>query len=259
MKAIFKRELASYFRSPIGWVVIALFALIGGSYFSIFMSTTGKIDIRSELDLLQIFLVIIIPIMTMRLFSEEKKNGTDILLYTSSVSMVRIVLGKYLAALSLLGISLLPVILHIIILLIMGGLVDIMTLGALFGFILLASMYIAIGVMASAVTENQIIAALISAAVIIFSLLMTSLGTWLESILVSLLSILNPFKLSSEAIYKAGENFAGAINWLAPAPRLSSFSEGIFSISPILFFISVIALFLFLTYRVLEKKRWSQG
>ena len=127
MKAIFKRELASYFRSPIGWVVIALFALIGGSYFSIFMSTSGKVDIRSELDLLQIFLVIIIPIMTMRLFSEEKKNGTDILLYTSSVSMVRVVLGKYLAALSLLGISLLPVVFHMIILLIMGGLVNIMT------------------------------------------------------------------------------------------------------------------------------------
>lgn len=74
MKAIYKRELASYFRSPIGWVVIALFSLIGGSYFSIFMSTTGKIDLRSELDLLQMFLVIIIPIMTMRLFSEEKKR-----------------------------------------------------------------------------------------------------------------------------------------------------------------------------------------
>lgn len=259
MKAIYKRELASYFRSPIGWVVIALFSLIGGSYFSIFMSTTGKIDLRSELDLLQMFLVIIIPIMTMRLFSEEKKNGTDILLYTSSVSMVRVVLGKYLAALSLLAISLLPIVLHMIILLIMGGLVNIMTLGSLFGFILLASMYIAIGVMASAVTENQIIAALISAAVIIFSLLMTSLATWLESILVSLLSILNPLKLSSEAINKAGENFAGAINWLAPSPKLSAFSEGIFSIAPIVFFVSVIALFLFLTYRVLEKKRWSQG
>ena len=259
MIAIYKRELASYFRSPVGWIAIAIYALLGGLYFSFDMSSTGSVNIGSELSLIQYFFAIIIPVITMRLFSEEKKNGTEVLLYTSALPLYKAVIGKYLAALSLFMIMLSSTVIHVIIAAVMGGLINASTLGAYLSFILIGSLYISIGIMASAVTENQILAAAFSAVMIIASLFLQVIATTLEGIYISLASIINPFDLSAESINKAGENLAAAVNWLDPAARTSSFQSGIISVSPILFCISMTALFLFLTYRILEKRRWSQG
>ena len=259
MLAIYKRELASYFRSPIGWVAMALYAVLGGFYFSFSMSSQSAVNISDELGLIQLFFLIVIPLITMRLFSEEKKNGTEVLLYTSTVPLYKAVLGKYLAAVSLLILMLSSTFLHVILVLSMGGLINASTLGSYISFILIGTLYISIGVMASAVTENQIIAAVFSSAMIIFTMLLQVIASSLQGIFVSIISVFNPLSLSSESIYKAGENLAGAINWMDPASRTSSFSQGIMSLSPLLFCISLIALFLFLTYRILEKRRWSQG
>jgi len=259
MLAIYKRELASYFRSPIGWVAMALYAVLGGFYFSFSMSASSSVNISDELGLIQLFFLIVIPLITMRLFSEEKKNGTEVLLYTSTVPLYKAVLGKYLAAVSLLFLMLSSTFLHVILVISMGGLINAGTLGSYISFVLIGALYISIGVMASAVTENQIIAAVFSSAMIIFTMLLQVIASSLQGIFVSIISVFNPLSLSSESIYKAGENLAAAINWLDPTSRTSSFSQGILSLSPLLFCISLIALFLFLTYRILEKRRWSQG
>lgn len=259
MSAIYKRELASYFRSPIGWVAVALYALLGGFYFSYSMSASSAINIGEELSLIQTFFLIIIPVITMRLFSEEKKNGTEVLIYTSTVPLYKAVIGKYLAAFSLFLIMMSTTFIHVILLVMIGGLVNASTFGAYISFILLGALYIAIGTMASASTENQIISAVFSAAIIVFTLLMQLIATSLEGIFVSIVSVFNPLGISSEAINKAGENIAGAIKWLDPVSRTDSFQSGIISLSPILFYLSLIALFLFLTFRILEKRRWSQG
>ena len=259
MSAIYKRELASYFRSPIGWVAMALYAVLGGFYFSFSMSSSSSVNISDELGLIQLFFVIIIPLITMRLFSEEKKNGTEVLLYTSTVPLYKAVLGKYLAAMSLLIIMLASTFLHVILVISMGGLINAVTLGSYISFILIGALYISFGVMASSVTENQIIAAVFSAAMIIFTMLLQLIASSLEGIFVSIISVFNPIGLSSESIYKAGENLAGAINWMDPVSRVSSFQYGTFSLSPLLFCFSLIALYLFLTYRILEKRRWSQS
>jgi len=169
------------------------------------------------------------------------------------------VIGKYLAALSLFMIMLSSTVIHVIIAAVMGGLINASTLGAYLSFILIGSLYISIGIMASAVTENQILAAAFSAVMIIASLFLQVIATTLEGIYISLASIINPLGLSAESINKAGENLAAAVNWLDPAARTSSFQSGIISVSPILFCISMTSLFLFLTYRILEKRRWSQG
>jgi ABC-2 type transport system permease protein len=259
MLAVYKRELASYFRSPIGWVAIAMYALLGGFYFSVYLSSSQTVDMSGELSLITSFFVIIVPLITMRLFSEEKKNGTEVLLYTSTVPLHKIVFGKYFAALSLLGIMLSSTLIHVVLIAIMGGLINATTLGAYISFIFTGALLIAIGIMASAVTENQIIAAVISAAVIIFIQLMQLIATSLEGIFVSIAGALNPLNLSTESINKAGENIASAINWLDPFTRTDPLNQGIFSISPLLYCLSLIVLFLFLTYRILEKRRWSQG
>ena len=161
MLAVYKRELASYFRSPIGWVAIAMYALLGGFYFSVYLSSSQSVDMSVELSLITSFFVIIIPLITMRLFSEEKKNGTEVLLYTSTVPLHKIVFGKYLAALSLLCIMLSSTLIHVVLIIAMGGLINATTLGAYISFIFTGALLIAIGIMASAVTENQIIAAVI--------------------------------------------------------------------------------------------------
>ena len=259
MSAIFKRELASYFRSPIGWVAVALYTLLGGFFFSFSMSSGNSVNIAGELGLIQTFFLVIIPVITMRLFSEEKKNGTEVIMYTSTVPLYKAVLGKYLAAFSLFMIMLSTTFIHVILVAAMGGLIDASTFGSYISFILLGAFYIALGIMASASTENQIISAVFSAAMIVFVMLMQLIASSLQGIFVSIVSVFNPFGISSEAIYKAGENLAAAINWMDPVSRSSSFSAGIISLSPILFYISLVAFFLFLTYRILEKRRWSQG
>ena len=259
MSAIYKRELASYFRSPIGWVAVALYTLLGGFFFSFSMSSGSSVNIAGELSLIQTFFLIIIPVITMRLFSEEKKNGTEVIMYTSTVPLYKAVLGKYLAAFSLFMIMLSTTLIHVILVAAMGGLIDASTFGAYISFILLGAFYIALGIMASASTENQIISAVFSAAMIVFVMLMQIISTSLEGIFVSIVSVFNPLGISSDAINKAGESLAAAINWMDPVSRSDSFGSGIISLSPILFYISLIALFLFLTYRILEKRRWSQG
>jgi ABC-2 type transport system permease protein len=258
MLAIYKRELASYFRSPIGWTAIALFAILGGFSFSLSMASNA-VNIGGELDFLRMFFFIVIPIITMRLFSEEKRNGTEVLLFTSPVPLHKIILGKYLSALTLLLIMLSTTIVHVIVVLILGGVINASTLGAYVGFIFIGAVFIALGVMASAVTENQIIAAVISFGIILSMQLLQIIAGFLQGVVVSVMNVLNFFNMSDESINRAGENVAAAFKWLDPFARTDSFSIGIFRLSPLVFCASLVVLFLFLTFRILEKKRWSQG
>ncbi len=259
MSAIYKRELASYFRSPIGWVAIAIFALMGGFFFAIYMQNSSSVNISDELNFLRYVFFVVIPLITMRLFSEEKKNGTEVLLYTAPVPLYKVVLGKYFAALSLLLIMVSSTLIHVVLVVIMGGLVDTGTLGSYIGFVFLAAVFISIGVLCSAVTENQIIAAVISFVVIFFSTILSMIASTVQSAFVSIVTTLNFLKLSTSSINKAGEAVANGINWLDPSVRTDTFTQGIFSISPLLFCLSLVILFLFLTYRILEKRRWSQS
>ncbi len=258
MLAIYKREFLSYFRAPIGWVAVALFALISGFYF-VTMLGTGSVNIASEFSFLCKFFMVLIPLITMRLFSEEKKNGTEVLLYTSPVPMYKIVIGKYLAAISLQVLMLSGVFLHMIVLIFLSGRVDASSWGACIGYLFLSALFIAIGMMCSALTENQIVAAVVSFVVILFSQMLGTVATSAQNLLVSLLKSTKLFGLSEEAIYNAGVGISNAINWIDPFSKTSDFSAGIFGIVPLFFCLSFAALFVFLTYRLLEKKRWSQG
>jgi len=259
MLAVYKRELLSYFRSPVGWIAIALYALLGGFVFSNSMSANSAVNIGDELGFLRMVFIIVIPLITMRLFSEEKKNGTEVLLFTSSVPLFRIVLAKYLSALTLLLIMLSSTILHVFVVLFMGGLVNASTIGSFIGFIFLGAVFVAIGVLASAITENQIIAAALSFIIILGTQLLQAIAVSAEGIVVSILNVANVFRLSVETINKVGENVAAGINWLDPYTRTDSYALGVFKLSPLVFCLSLVILFLFLTYRILEKRRWSQG
>lgn len=256
-QAIFKREFLAYFRSPMGFVLFAIFMTLGGLvYASSILST--YVDMVSEISFLQSLMFVFIPILTMRSFSEDRRNGTEVLLYTSPANTLDIVLGKYLAALALFCIMTAGTFSHLIITAFYGGIIDISVLGAYIGFIFLGAAYIAIGVFSSALTENQIIAAIISFIIIAALLFLDFISSAVGSMVSTLLGKINFFGLTDLQIDGAGTAVTSAVQWLNPTTRLDNYISGIFEISPLVFFISLVAVFLFLTNRIIEKRRWSQ-
>ncbi|NLV47110.1 MAG: ABC transporter permease [Clostridiaceae bacterium] len=257
IQAVFKRELAAYFRSPIGYVLFAIFMTISGLYFASGI-LYANIDLVGELNFIQSFLFIIVPVLTMRTFSEDRKNGTEVLLFTSPASSLEIVLGKYFAALSLFLIMTAGTLSHLVITALYDGLIDASVWGAYIGFIFLGVAYVSIGCFASALTENQIIAAVISFVIMLVMMLLNFVSSMLGSVASTLISKINLFGLSDVQIGSAGSAVTKALQWLNPTTRISNFVNGIFELSPILFFVSMAAVFIYLTNRIIEKRRWSQ-
>ena len=185
MTAIFKREFLSYFRSPVGYVAIALFSFLSGFvFYSQF--ATGAVDIASEVISLRSFFFVIVPIITMGLLSEDKKRGTDILYYTTPVSLFNVVVGKVLAAFTLYVVMFLNVIIHIFVTIGFGGTFGIGSFGTIIVFFFMAFMFISIGLFASAITDSQIISAIVSFIIILFTQLISQfagyIGTAVNSI-----------------------------------------------------------------------------
>jgi len=255
--AIFKRDYLSYFRSPIGFVVLAIFMLLSGLYFSAGVLQSYQ-DMVGEIAFMQSFLFIVVPLLTMRTFAEDRKNGTEVLLLTSPASTVEIVLGKYLAALAMLGTLLAGTLLHLAVTLAYGGLIDFNVLGAYLGFLFLSAAFLAIGLFASATTENQIIAAVITFVVIIAMTLLDAIASMAGQMVTTVLAQLNVFGLADTRIDQAGQAVTQALQWLSPMSRITDLTNGIFALSPLVFLLSVAAAFLFLTNRLIEKRRWSQ-
>lgn len=253
MTAIFKREFLSYFRSPVGYVAIALFSFLSGFiFYSQF--ALGTVDIASEVITLRSFFVVIVPIITMGLLSEDKKRGTDILYYTTPVNLFNVVMGKVLAAFALYAIMFINVIIHIIVTVNCGGVFGVGAVGTIIVFFFMAFMYIAIGLFASAITDSQIVSAIVAFVIIIITQLLGTIGDYLGTAFTSIFSGLN-----SSFANTVGNAISKGITWFDPFLKTQDFRLGIFSVSSLVFLVSVGILFLYLTFRVLDKKRWSQN
>ncbi len=253
MLAIFKREFLSYFRSPVGYVAIALFSFLSGFiFYSQFAS--GAVNIATEVISLRSFFVIIVPIITMGLLSEDKKRGTDVLYYTTPVSLFNVVTGKVLAAFALYAVMFINVIIHIIVTLACGGDFEVGSIGTIIVFFFMAFMFIAIGLFASAITDSQIISAIVAFIIILVTQLISTIGSYAGTAVTSVLSA-----IKADSAIAAGNAITAAISWFDPFVKTQDFRLGIFSVSALIFVFSVGILFLYLTFRVLEKKRWSQA
>ena len=257
MLAIYKRELASYFRSPVGYIALALFSFLSGFVF-INQYGDGSVNISSEIMSLCSFFVVIVPVITMGLFSEDKKRGTEVLFYTNPLLMFDVVLGKFFAAMTLIAILFSNVFLHMIITAFSGGVVNTGTWGSVIVYFCLAILFTSIGILASALTDTQIISAIISFVIILVIQLLQTISTLASSALGSVLSS-SMLAVEPEKVNKICNNVAAAITWLSPFTKTADFRYGVFSISPLVFCLSMALVFLFLTYRILEKKRWSQN
>lgn len=287
MIAIYKRDLKGFFTGMMGYVLLAFFLAVGGLYFTVMNLMSGYPDLSYTLYNNLFVLLVLVPLLTMRSFAEEHRARTDQLLLTSPVPLWRIVLGKYLAVLSVFGLAVLVFALYPLIMSRGGAVSYRQSYAALLAFFLLGAACIAIGVFLSSLNENQIVAAVCSFFVLLLAYLMPSIQTlftvgsalamgvflvlavlgaayagwhsrsWglgLGVFTVCCAAVLVLFWLRSAALTSAFSSLLGALCLFSPFEK---FVSGLFSLSAVVYYLSVTALFLFFTCQTLEKRRWN--
>lgn len=233
MGAVIKRELSGYFSSPIGYIVLAVFYIFSGYYFLVtLLSNISTLNyVFSSMFTIVLFLM---PILTMRMWSEDKRQKTDQILFTAPVRLLPVTLGKYFAALIVYTLDLCINLVYAIVISFFAAPDWAVFVGNMIGLFLLGAALIAIGMFISSLTENQVVAAVGSFAVSLFILLTDTLAS------------------------VVGVDFISAIiEGLSFNGHYTNFTSGILDAVDLIFFLSVSVVFIFLTVRVFEKKRWS--
>ncbi|MBO5976044.1 MAG: ABC transporter permease subunit [Oscillospiraceae bacterium] len=234
MTAVFKREVRAYFQSPLGYVFIAVMYFFTAYYFftyNLYNNTTDMSALFNQLFSVVLFLV---PILTMRLMSEDKRARTDQLLLTAPVSRIGIVLGKYFSAFCVYLVAISASLLMAVVLSVYGSPDWPVIIGNIIGLVLLGAALIAICMFLSSITESQVIAAVSGFAVSLFLVLVDALI----------------YVVSGELVQKI-------FSYMSFNGRYNGFTIGIIDFSNVLFFLSIAAMFVLLTAAVLEKRRWS--
>ena len=295
MAAVYKRELRSYFQSMTGYVFIAFMVLFMGIYFMAYNMMSGYPYFSYTLSGMVTIMMIAIPVLTMRSFADERKMKTDQLLLTSPVSVLSIVLGKYLAAVSVFGIMVtvfaVPVGISAICPLIikMNGTANLKgDYAAILAFFLLGCLYIALGMFISSLTESQIIAAVGSFGIILLLILwpnlvdflpVTAAGSAIGILLLWSLAVFIIYRVTSHSPLAAvlegvGIIAAAAVYFfkkslfdraltnilekVAVTDVFRNFSgNSLFDAGGLIYYISIIFLLVFLTVQSVEKRRWS--
>lgn len=234
MGAVFRRELLSFFTSPIAYVFLAVFDIFAGIFFYMSSIVAQTSDMSGSFASIFLLIIFLIPILTMRLFSEEKKQKTEQGLLTAPVSLSSIVMGKYFAALVLFAMAIVVFLLFALVLEFFGTILWFTVISNVVALFLLGGAFISIGLFISSLTENQIAAAVGSFIALMVFYLIDSLATLVPIDFIKQILIDSSFFL-----------------------KYFEFTTGIFNLSSIIFFVSVSLLFNFLTIRILEKRRWS--
>lgn len=240
MLAIWKRELHNYFLTPIGYVFMAVFLAAGAVFFMMYNVMGATNSLETMFGNLSYLFMLIVPVITMKLLAEEKRSKTDQLLLTSPISISSIVIGKFLAAVTLLALSLLGTVFSIIVIVTYGKAYWGLIFSNYLGYFLMCTTYIAIGVLMSALTENQV-----SAAVMTFGV---NLGLQIIESVAPTLTL--PGYLGW---------LGTALNWFSLYQRYYTFTAGVVSVANVIYYLSFIGIVLFLAVRVIDKRRWSEG
>lgn len=234
MGAIFRREVSSYFTSPIGYIFLAGFYCCTGVIFAQNSLEYGSTKLDSVFADLILVLIVLIPILTMRTIADEKKQRTDQCLLTAPVSLTGIVAGKFLASFLIYVMGVAITFVYAVVVSAYAAPDWNVIIGNILGLILLGAAYISVGIFCSSLTENQVVSAVISFFVMVLFYLFSTIAN------------LIPVEFISNI-------FSKLCFW----DRYYGFTLGLFDMSNVLFFLSATVAFLFLTIRVLEKRRWS--
>ncbi len=241
MKAIYKRELRSYFCSFTGWLFVAVNLFMMGLYFVVYNMLIGYPTIAYVLQSIVFTFIVTIPILTMRVLSEERKNKTDQLLLTAPVSVGRIVLGKYLALLTVLLVP--TLFMDVLSLFLMqGGEFQLgVSAASLLGFFLYGGLAIAVGLFISALTESVVIAAVLSFGVLFLGYIMPGISNLLTSTGTSAVTTV----------------IARILSCFDMVGRFDTLSSGYFELEAVVYYLTAIALALFCTVQIIQKRRYS--
>ena len=233
VKAIYLKELRSYFDSPMAYIFLVLFALLNGYFFTNTFFLIGQSDLRALFQIVPLVYLFFVPAISMSLIAREKNLGTIEVVSTLPIHDVELVTGKYLAAVTLIAVGLLFTIVHFLTLISVATSVDYgAVLLGYFGLMLLGAFYAAVGTFASSVTENQVVSLIVAVAIILAFFLMDKM------------LIFVPVGLS------------GILQYLSADFHLSNISRGVLDSRNLIYFGSMIWLFLILTIRVLDMRKW---
>jgi ABC-2 type transport system permease protein len=256
MTAIYKKELSSYFTNPLGYVFVSVYLIASALIFSYTTFKAKSYSTSSYFSLMIVAFIILIPLLTMRLFSEERKQKTEQMLMTAPVTITGMVLGKFFAAFTVYLGSLAVSLVNFIPLYAVAireragdsysvthiGPVTGQIVGSFIGLVLVGAAFIAIGMFVSAFFEDQLAAAITTIGVILF---MVAVG-WINAM--------------TDA---EGHSIIGVyairfvLDWISVLSRFSNFGAGIFDFTAILYYFSIAGVFIFLTVRVYDRRRWA--
>ena len=287
MFAIYKKELKNYFINMTGYIFIGFMLAVTGIFTTLINLISTYPSFENVLSNITIVFLLIIPILTMRSVAEERHSKTDQLLYSLPVSVTQIVLAKYLAMFTVFLIPVGIIGLYPLILSIFGTVYLGTAYGALLGFTLLGGALIAVGMFMSSLTESQVIAAVTSFGVIFAMYLMSAIASLIPAgAMASLVAFAVVVLIFAGVVYSLTKNytvagitaaagafilagiyfinssifdglFANVLNWLSVFDRFSTFTTGLFDLTSVVYYVSLIILCVFGTVQSVEKRRWS--
>lgn len=233
MKAIFKREFRSYFTSPIGYVFAAVILFFEGMFFALLYSN-GMTDITGVFSIVTYVLAFVLPVLTMRMLSEDRKLKVDQALLTAPVSIGGVVMGKFLAAFAVFCIPVAPTLLFQVIIAAKISVNWLLYLNSLVGILLLGAALIAIGMFISSLTESSVISCILTLVIFLLLTMATALSNFISA-----------------------EWVASAVRYVALFDMYSGFMESVFHITDVVYLLSLTVVFCFLSVRAVEKRRWA--
>lgn len=287
MKAVFRHELSSYFRTMTGYLFIGFLLLFVGVYSYVYNIQNSLANFEYVLSGMSFVFLLIIPVLTMGVIADERRRNTDQLLYSLPLSMTEVVLGKYFAMLVVLLIPTAIICIYPLVLNLFGNVYLLKTFGAIIGFFFLGAALIAVGMFVSSLTESPAVAAGICFLLLLLNYFMSSLSGYLPATATPSLIAMTALVLiaaliiwmMTRSVGAAGIFAAAAVSilvvlylvnatWFAGLfpkimsglslfERFNSFVDGVFDVKALIFYMTVCVLFVFLSIQSMDKRRWS--
>lgn len=288
MIAVFRREVSSYFKGVLGYLLGAFLLVFAGIYCMVYNLSGYYSNFEYVLSAIGFIYLIAVPIISMRSVAEEKKQKTDQLLYSLPISLSGVVVGKYLAMLAVLALPVAIMALYPLILSQFGAVSFATAYGSLLAFFLMGGCLLSIGLFISSVTDSQVAAAVITLLTMMLLYFMGSLSSWISTdASASLNALMALAVIVAVVFYIMSKNsimavlvgavligglqvwyhmdssafsglFGKMMNAISVFDRFDTFTNGVFDVTAIVYYLSIIGVMLFLTTQVMEKRRWSE-
>lgn len=288
MTAVWKREIGSYYKGVTGWLLAAFLLIFAGIYCMVFNLSGYSARFERVLSAISFIYLIAVPIISMRALAEEKRQKTDQLLYSLPMRLSDVVLGKYLGMVAVLVLPILVLALYPLILSQFGVIRYASAYSALFAFFMLGACLLSIGLFISSVTENQVAAAVITLVVMLLLYFMNGLASFVSAdastSLIALMALVIAFAVVLQILarnpiisfltavigcgglylwYAAGKTlfsglFGKMMKSISVFDQFDTFVNGVFDWTAIVYYLSIICVFLFLTVQSMEKRRWNE-